>query len=92
MLLEHDGLDEHWAAGVPSDWQGDLGQHDQADLDRLPVAITQLHNPALSCNYDLSAMGRGQDFYDKKSAYELHLEPEGSVAQVLTQSDGAMLV
>jgi hypothetical protein len=52
MLLDHDGLDEHWQAGVPSDWQGKLGQHEQSDLNRLPAAITCLHNPALSCNFE----------------------------------------
>jgi hypothetical protein len=31
-------------------------------------------------------MGRGEDFYDKRTARELNLEPEGSVAQVLMQS------
>jgi hypothetical protein len=92
MLLDHDGLDERWQAGVPSDWQGKLGQHEQRDLNRLPPAITHLHNPALSRNYDSSAMGHGQDFYDERRARQLHFEPQDRVSQVIAQSDGAVMV
>jgi hypothetical protein len=92
MLLDHDGLDERWQAGVPSDWQGELGQHEQRDLNRLPPAITRLHNPALSRNYDSSAMGHGEDFYDERRARQLHYEPQDRVSQVIAQLDGAVMV
>jgi hypothetical protein len=72
---------------------GELGQPEQRDLNRLPPAITHLHNPALSCNYDSSAMGHGEDFYDERRVRQLHFEPPHlRVSQVIAQSDGAMMV
>jgi Plant transposon protein len=31
MFLEHDGLSRNWEDGVQSDWQGELGLHDNGD-------------------------------------------------------------
>jgi hypothetical protein len=49
-----------------------------------------LHNPALSCNFDSSSMGQGEDFYDKRRARQLHFEPQDGVAQVIAQLDGVV--
>jgi hypothetical protein len=32
MLLEVDGLDEHWEEGVPSDWEGELGNNNPNEM------------------------------------------------------------
>ena len=63
MLLEIDGLNKGWDQGyTTSDWEGDLGNIDEEDLDAyVPFAMRRLHNPAGSRNYDTSGMGRGDD-------------------------------
>jgi hypothetical protein len=55
-LLEIDGLDEHWEDGVPSEWQGELGEH----YDE-PEPIRRLHAPVAARHYDLSGLGAGSD-------------------------------
>lgn len=62
-LLEVDGLAEEWGEGIPSDWEGTLGLHEEEDADRIPVpnAIRRLNNPAAARNYDTSGMGIGDD-------------------------------
>ena len=41
-----DGLDQNWEAGVPSDWEGELGDNDPEELQRFaPFAIQRLQNP-----------------------------------------------
>ena len=66
-LLEADGLDEQWQSGVPSDWEGELGERDEQELRRysvqnIPNAIQNLQNPAASHEgYDLSGMSFGSD-------------------------------
>jgi hypothetical protein len=47
-LLKIDGLHKQWEEGVPSDWEGELGQNDP-DECRLhaPFAIQRLNNPQL---------------------------------------------
>jgi len=48
MLLKLDGLDERWDAGVPSDWEGDLGRNDPVECWRYaPFAIQRLNDPQL---------------------------------------------
>ena len=48
MLLEVDGLHAQWKEGVPSDWEGELGQNDVPDCQRFaPFAIRRLANPLL---------------------------------------------
>jgi hypothetical protein len=50
-LLEVDGLDKRWESGVASDWEGELGEHDEEDV---PNAIQNLTN-------DMSGMSFGND-------------------------------
>jgi hypothetical protein len=38
-MLTIDGLDEQWMQGVPSPWEGQLGQFDAEDLERIPEHI-----------------------------------------------------
>ena len=58
MLLEVDGLDERWEEGIPSDWEGTLGQHDEADVLNFapPFALARLHSPSSRRAYDASAL------------------------------------
>jgi hypothetical protein len=62
-LLEIDGLDEHWDLGILVDWERELGQIDQQDLDQyvIPFACRRLNNPSLDRRYDTSGMGHGID-------------------------------
>jgi hypothetical protein len=59
-LLEIDGLDEKWESGVPSDWEGEMGQHDDDDIDRI-YALRRLNNPTEARAYDSSGIGAGED-------------------------------
>lgn len=46
MLLQVDGLHKHWQQGVPSDWEGTLGDNNADDMRRhAPMAIRRLQNP-----------------------------------------------
>jgi DDE superfamily endonuclease len=74
-LLEIDGLDVRWEAGVSSDWEGELGQLNGNDVEqfassrtRAPFAIQRLHSVlagdeviARYRNYDTSGMGPGNE-------------------------------
>lgn len=61
-LLEIDGLDERWENGVASDWEGELGEHSEADVRRhLPFAVQRLHSPAEIRGFDASGLHRGND-------------------------------
>lgn len=54
-LLQIDGLDENWNNGVASDWQGELGEHAEADVHHhLLFAIQRLHSPAKIRGFDAS--------------------------------------
>jgi hypothetical protein len=59
-LLEIDGLDESWEDGVPSDWEGELGNHENDGLvNKYATPISRLHSAAR--NFDASGMGPGED-------------------------------
>jgi DDE superfamily endonuclease len=63
MLLEADGLDEHWKDGIPTDWEGSGGAFGQQDV---PAAIQRQFNEIERCdflagNLDFSGMGPGVD-------------------------------
>jgi hypothetical protein len=62
-LLEIDGLDDKWEQGVPSIWEGELGNFEEGDVRNhaLPSAIQMLNSPAEFRNFDLSGMGAGDD-------------------------------
>ena len=63
-LLEEDGLHEQWENGVRSDWEGELGEHDEEDVHAdmlLPNAIQNLRTPAELRGYDLSGISFGND-------------------------------
>jgi hypothetical protein len=55
-----DGLNERWESGVPSDWEGEMGEHDDEYIVcqyALPNAISNLRTPAEVRGYDISGMG-----------------------------------
>jgi hypothetical protein len=62
-LLEVDGLDDRWDQGVPSTWEGELGDFEEGDVrtHSAPYAIQTLNSPAEFRNFDLSGMGAGND-------------------------------
>jgi hypothetical protein len=63
-LLEEDGLNEQWENGVLSDWEGELGEHDEQDVRSnilVPNAIQNLRSPAERRGYDLSGISFGND-------------------------------
>jgi hypothetical protein len=62
-LLEVDGLDEKWESGVPSEWEGELGDQDDEDIEHYgePFALQRLHSPAARRQYDTSGIGVGKD-------------------------------
>jgi len=74
-LLEVDGLAEEWGEGLPSDWEGDLGDHEAEDVERIPVpnAIRRLNNPAAVRAYDTSGMGAGDDRQNDDDTPDLNL-------------------
>ena len=57
-LLEVDGLDKKWSQGVPSDYEGSMGQHEQRDV---PLAIQRLNAPSIIRAYDTTAMHGSTD-------------------------------
>ena len=59
-LLEVDGLGDKWENGVPSEWEGPLGQHDLSDIQHIR-ALARLNNPGMYRNYDGSGIGQGDD-------------------------------
>jgi hypothetical protein len=64
-LLEIDGLNDKWNDGVPSDWEGEMGQHSAADVEEFvtPFALQRLNDPTVrDRNYDSSGMGCASDF------------------------------
>ena len=64
MLLDADGLSGEWENGVPSDWEGELGEHNSSLVfDTLPFAVRRLAvTDSELRRYDSSAMGRGTDY------------------------------
>ena len=58
FLLEADGLHEQWDNGVPSQWEGDMGLHNERDVSRfVPFATSRLQQRG----YNASGMGPGND-------------------------------
>ena len=54
-LLVSDGLSTEWNRGVPSEYEGEMGQIRTDDLEELPVHSRDRR-------FDISGMGRGNDF------------------------------
>ena len=50
-------------SGVPSDWEGSLGQHEERDIRTRP-SLRRLNNPEEARNYDTSGIGAGTDRVD----------------------------
>jgi hypothetical protein len=73
MLLDVDSLDEHWSAGIPSDWAGDLGRFDGDDTylatNLIPMAIQCLNDPDAIRNYDTSKRTPGAATHAPPSTY-----------------------
>jgi hypothetical protein len=91
-LLEADGLDEEWEGGVSSDWEGELGEHDEEDVARnLPAAIANLHSPAERRRYDTSGMSFGDDV--EMDDLENVTQPDASMnVDEMEDSDGVRIV
>ena len=64
MFLDADGLSGEWENGVPSYWEGKLGEHNSSLVfDTLPFAVRRLAvTDSELRGYDSSAMGRGTDY------------------------------
>jgi hypothetical protein len=75
MLLDVDGLDEHWSAGIPSNWAGDLGRFNGNDTylatNLIPMAIQHLNDPDAIRNYDTSNAGIGEDFAAQRAIQDV---------------------
>jgi hypothetical protein len=57
-LLEVDGRDQEWQRGVPSDWEGELGQFDPSDqATQENFALRRLRCHTTIRNFDLTQMG-----------------------------------
>jgi hypothetical protein len=70
MLLEIDGLDKRWESGIPSDWEGNLGMFETADVQaHVPFAIRRLMANSLQ-TYDATT-NHGDD-----DEVEVHLADE----------------
>ena len=64
MLLDSDGLSGEWDHNVPSDWEGELGDHNSSIVfDTLTFAgrLLAVTDSELR-RYDSSAMGSGTDY------------------------------
>ena len=59
MLLEVDGLDQHWDGinASTSEWENELGNLDEADV---PLAISRILTPSEIRDYDSSSVGNSQ--------------------------------
>jgi hypothetical protein len=53
-LLDIDGLDEQWTQGVPSSWEGELGQYDMDDIEFIPEHIRDRPSTEALRHYDSS--------------------------------------
>jgi DDE superfamily endonuclease len=74
FLLEADGLHEEWNNGVPSDWEGDLGFHNSADVTtHAPFALHRLHASSYEQlrRYDTSGMGPGRDLSSEQDVMDM---------------------
>jgi hypothetical protein len=68
-LLDTDGLDKRWEAGVNSEWEGRLGNHSTRDVQEfMPDAIRRMHHLPTSRGYDTSGMGQGPDILNDAEA------------------------
>jgi hypothetical protein len=93
MLLDVDGLDEHWSAGIPLDWAGDLGTFDGNDTNLatnlIPMAIQHLNDPDAICNYDTTNASVGEDFAAQKAiqdaAINLDTKDDSSNSTILEE-------
>lgn len=65
MFLDEDGLAECWENGVPTDWEGNLGNHHDKDVERYAsnFALRRLNGASQSLGaFDLSGVGFGNDY------------------------------
>jgi hypothetical protein len=103
LLLDVDGLDERWSAGIPSDWAGELGRFDGDDTylatNLIPMAIQRLNDPDAIRNYDTSSAGIGEDFVAQRAvqdaAVNLDTVDDSSNSTILEQivvNDEAVVV
>ncbi len=55
-LLDIDGLSQNWQNGVPSEWEGPMGQHsaDTVRLHATPTVLENLHDDEQIRNFDSS--------------------------------------
>lgn len=81
-LLDIDGLDERWMQGVPSPWEGELGQFDAEDLELIPE-----HIRARLELYDSSSRDDNAEQQDHlSSSADEHNDEELNATMVLLQT------
>lgn len=90
-LLEVDGLDDQWSTGNESNWQGEMGLHDNDDIECIR-ALERLHNPMEARNFDTSGMGNGNDHVEDDESTEENSIMEQSEESLVVDNDGALIV
>jgi hypothetical protein len=68
-LLEIDGLNERWADGIPSKWEGPLGENEN-DVPDASRAILNLQNPAHARSYGTSVSAGDDDKEPAQAAFD----------------------
>ena len=63
FLLTEDGLDVSWKEGIPTDWEGEAGEHDPDDVIRHSFPIARINNIDVNeiRRFDSSGLGYGTD-------------------------------
>ena len=90
LLLDHDGLDENWHQGVSSDWEREEGTLDPHDTEQhVPFAIRRLLCPENNNNFDISEMGRGNDYDEDGNVSDEDNEMDHNHVQI---QDGCRVV
>jgi DDE superfamily endonuclease len=97
-LLDIDGLDSEWENGVPSDWEGEMGEHDLTDVLQYSVpAIDMLNSTAELVGYDSSGIGAEgynllEDFVEQVEGEEDEDETLAATLGTLETDDAGFVV
>jgi hypothetical protein len=82
-LLEINGLDDEWDRGVPSEWEGSLGQHHLSDPQTADFfALHRLE--ATDVHYDLCSTGYGRGGGDNSKNFN-ESSPESTSHETIAE-------
>lgn len=89
-LLEIDGLDDEWQAGVAGYWEQETPTEDDCDYDDTtltggastlcPDAVWRLRHPTERRNYDSSGMGPGEDVMHDDACVDTYIDDSESTS------------